>query len=245
MAGIPERIGYNKKLGFLLTKKIEDKKYLGKKHELEYNFDLLKLIGINDVFYKMYVPIEYEDKQYIDSLLMSNGISYGDKIVAINPAASCPSKRWPRDRFAKVAQYLNKNYQTKIVLICSEKNNRICKKISSYLSKRQYFISSNLKLRQLAALLQRCSLLISNDSGPVHIAVAVKTPVISIFGRNQAGLSPTRWRPLGKNDTVLHKEVGCQQCLAHNCERDFLCLKAITVEDVVNAAKKYKQNISS
>ncbi|MDI6605623.1 MAG: glycosyltransferase family 9 protein, partial [Candidatus Omnitrophota bacterium] len=75
------------------------------------------------------------------------------------------------------------------------------------------------------------------DSGPVHIASAVGTPVISIFGRSQAGLSPRRWGPLGAKDKVLHKSVGCVECLAHNCLREFACLKAITVEDVLEAAE--------
>jgi ADP-heptose:LPS heptosyltransferase len=70
----------------------------------------------------------------------------------------------------------------------------------------------------------------------VHIASAVGTPVISIFGRNQRGLSPKRWGPVGIKDKILHKEVGCIECLAHNCVKEFACLKAISVDDVVNAA---------
>jgi ADP-heptose:LPS heptosyltransferase len=76
----------------------------------------------------------------------------------------------------------------------------------------------------------------------VHIAVSVGTPVISIFGRNQKGLSPLRWGPLGKKDKVLHKEVGCIECLAHNCKKQFACLKAITVDDVVSAADSILRN---
>jgi ADP-heptose:LPS heptosyltransferase len=64
----------------------------------------------------------------------------------------------------------------------------------------------------------------------------VGTPVISIFGRNQKGLSPTRWGPVGPKDKILHKEVGCIKCLAHNCKKGFACLKAINVEDVLSSA---------
>ena len=81
---------------------------------------------------------------------------------------------------------------------------------------------------------KRCRLFISNDSGPVHIATAVGTPVISIFGRNQPGLSPKRWGPVGENDKALHKDAGCIECLAHNCIRGFLCLKEISAADVLN-----------
>ena len=70
----------------------------------------------------------------------------------------------------------------------------------------------------------------------MHIAAAVGTPVISIFGRSQKGLSPLRWGPVGRNDRVAHKTVGCVECLAHNCVRDFICLKAVTVDYVLNIA---------
>jgi ADP-heptose:LPS heptosyltransferase len=97
-------------------------------------------------------------------------------------------------------------------------------------------IAGKTSVGQLAGLLQKCDLFISNDSGPVHIASAVGTPVVSIFGRAQKGLSPLRWGPTGSKDKVLHKDVGCIQCLAHNCRQEFLCLRSITVEDVVAAA---------
>jgi ADP-heptose:LPS heptosyltransferase len=70
----------------------------------------------------------------------------------------------------------------------------------------------------------------------VHIASSVGVPVISIFGRNQKGLSPDRWGPVGRKDKILHKEVGCIECFAHNCIKEFACLKAITTDDVIKAA---------
>jgi len=70
----------------------------------------------------------------------------------------------------------------------------------------------------------------------MHIASAVGVPVISIFGRSQKGLGPKRWGPLGLKDLFLHKEVGCIECLAHNCAKEFACLKAVSVDDVVLAA---------
>jgi ADP-heptose:LPS heptosyltransferase len=70
----------------------------------------------------------------------------------------------------------------------------------------------------------------------MHIASAVGTPQVVIFGRNQPGLSPLRWGPISKKHRILHKEVGCIECLAHNCIKGFACLKAITVEEVLEAA---------
>jgi heptosyltransferase-2 len=97
-------------------------------------------------------------------------------------------------------------------------------------------LSARLTLGELAALLRRCDLLVSNDSGPVHMAAAVGTPVVDIFGRNQRGLSPARWGPLGDGHAVLHKEVGCVTCLAHRCDIEFLCLTSLSAEEVYQAA---------
>ncbi len=238
LAGIPERIGYDKKFGFLLTKKMKDLKHLGKKHEVEYNFDLLKEMGIKDKTEELYMPITKDDEDYVTSVLLQHKIQKDDRIIVINPTASCPSKIWPLERFLEVSDNLIRRYKAKIVFICSKEDDDICNRVTSYSDNKDCLVLSGLRLRQLAALIKRARLLISNDSGPVHIAVAVKTPVISIFGRNQAGLSPVRWRPLGKDDIVLHKEVGCKVCLAHNCDKGFMCLKAITVEDVLNAVEK-------
>ena len=97
-------------------------------------------------------------------------------------------------------------------------------------------LTGTLLIGELAELLSRTKLFISNDSGPVHVAVAMGVPVVVIFGRNDPGLSPKRWGPLGEKDIVLHKSPGCDPCLAHNCDKQFQCLSAITVEDVIAAA---------
>jgi heptosyltransferase-2 len=90
----------------------------------------------------------------------------------------------------------------------------------------------------LASILRRSKLFLSNDSGPVHIASAVGTPSVVIFGRKDAGLSPRRWGPTGAKDVALHKDVGCAKCLAHECKIGFKCLEAVTVEEVTAAAEK-------
>ena len=109
-------------------------------------------------------------------------------------------------------------------------------KVASLLDNRCLNLSGNTSVADVASVLKRARLFISNDSGPVHIACALGTPVIAIFGRSDRGLSPDRWGPSGKRDIVLHKDVGCDTCLAHDCRMGFRCLEAITVEEVLAAA---------
>jgi len=235
LSGIPKRIGYDRKLGFLLTDKIKHSKQLGLKHELDYNLDLLRYLGIEAPDKELFIPIKAESEKWLTEFFKQERINDTDKLLAIHPAASCPSKVWPVERFAETADLLAEKHGFKILVIAGPKDLTVAKNLINHLRSVTINLAGKTTVAQLASLLKRCRLLISNDSGPVHIASAVGTPVISIFARNQAGLSPKRWGPVGKKDKVLHK-AACLECLAHNCKKEFACLKAISVEDVLAAA---------
>jgi lipopolysaccharide heptosyltransferase II len=235
-AAIPRRIGYARKLGFLLTDRIKHTKQLGEKHESEYNLDLLRYLGIQTRDKNLFMPIKQESEKWVEDLFRQEGINKDDRLLAIHPGASCPSKIWPNERFAEVANRLIEKYGFKVLVASGPKDITLAQNVI----KNMHYLAINLagktSISQLASLFKRCQLFISNDSGPVHIASAVGIPVISIFGRSEKGLSPKRWGPQGIKDRILHKEVGCIECLAHNCVKGFACLKAITVEDVLSAA---------
>ncbi|MFH1655376.1 MAG: lipopolysaccharide heptosyltransferase II [Candidatus Omnitrophota bacterium] len=234
-AGIPERIGYNRKMGFFLTKKLDDKKYLGEKHEMGYSLDVIRALGIEPQDKTLFMPIKKESEDWVDRILKKNNALNSPNLVAIHPGASCPSKIWPQEHFSDLANRLIEEYRFKIIIISGPKDQKIAEKLIEKIEYPVIDLSGETTISKLASILKRCCLFISNDSGPVHISTAVGTPVISIFGRNQKGLSPLRWGPLGEKDIFLHKDVGCIECLAHNCKKEFICLKSISVEDVLEA----------
>lgn len=245
LAGIPRRIGYkNNKFGFLLTDPLKDTRPQGDRHEVEYCLDVLRHLGIKIDKPKLYMPLKKENEEWVKKLFADNDVLASQKVIAVHSDASCISKRWPTRKFIEVINQLMIKHHVKIVLIGGSATQKIAQEILPALKGPTINLVGQASLSQLASLLQKCHLLISNDSGPVHIAVAVGTPVVSIFGRNQAGLSPLRWRPLGAHDIVLHKEVGCEVCLAHNCIIGFECLEAITVEDVLRAAEDLFKSVS-
>ncbi|MFA5339363.1 MAG: lipopolysaccharide heptosyltransferase II [Candidatus Omnitrophota bacterium] len=237
LAGIPERAGYDKRWGFLLTKRLKDTKHLGEKHEIDYNFDVLRAIGIAAKDRTLYMPVKPEYERVIDRFMALNDLGGKDTIVAVHPGASCRSKRWAAYRFGRVADELIDKHNVKIVIIGGPSDVNTVKEVETGMLHKPLVLSEEHSLGEVAALLKKCKLLISNDSGPVHIAVAVGTPVVSIFGRLDPGLSPQRWGPVGPDDIVIHKDVGCEECLAHNCKLSFKCLDAITVEEVLTAAE--------
>ncbi|MFH1888706.1 MAG: lipopolysaccharide heptosyltransferase II [Candidatus Omnitrophota bacterium] len=235
-AGIRRRVGYDRKLGFLLTDRIKHTKQSGEKHESEYALDLVRYLGIEPQDNKIFMSLKPESEAWVEELFRQEGISETDKLLAIHPGASCPSKIWPYEGFAEAADRLNEKYGFKVLVVCGPKDITLAESVVKHMQRPAVNLAGKTSVSQLASILKRCDLFISNDSGPVHIAVAVGTPVISIFGRNQKGLGPLRWGPIGIKDKVLHKEVGCIECLAHNCTKKFACLKAITTDDVIVAA---------
>ncbi|MDP2905814.1 MAG: lipopolysaccharide heptosyltransferase II [Candidatus Omnitrophota bacterium] len=235
-ARIAKRVGFDRKLGSLLTDRLKHEKQSGAKHEAEYNLDLLRYLGINCRLSQLYMPIKKESEDWAIELLKVNGIGVGDKLLGIHPAASCPSKIWPAERFAEVADKLSQKYGFKTVIVAGPKDIDKAKVMQEHMHTRALNLAGKASVSQLASILKRCDLFISNDSGPVHIATAVGAPVISIFGRAQKGLGPLRWGPLGQKDKYLHKDAGCITCLAHNCVRGFVCIKSISVDDVIAAA---------
>ncbi len=238
-AGIPARIGYDRKMSRLLTRRMPHRKQEGLKHEVDYNFDLLAFAGITvkDADRRPYITVLPEYKKRAEHIMETSGIT--DNIVAIHAGASCPSKRWPPGRFSRVADALAAKRGACIVLVGGKESGTFNHLVISEMRRPAIDLTGKLTIGELAAFFTRCRLLISNDSGPVHVAVAVGTPVISIFGRRDTGLSPLRWGPLGKKDVVFHKNVGCTECLAHNCLKGFACLKAVTVDEISRSAERF------
>ncbi len=238
LAGIPVRIGYNRKQPWLLTHRLPHRKQEGAKHEAAYALDMLEIFGIRGEPPRPSIPIQAQAVERVEARLREAGVAPSARLVAIHPSASCVSKRWMPERFAAVAERLAAEDGVRICLVAGADDARHAQAVAAAMRAPALNLAGQLSVAELAALLQRCALLLSNDSGPVHVAAAVGTPVVDIFGRNQAGLSPQRWGPLGEGHVVLHKEVGCVTCLAHNCDIEFLCLTSLTADEVLAATKQ-------
>ena len=245
LANIPVRIGYRVKPGDrhgnlhqFLTHIVEEKKWQGKRHEADYNFDLLALIHVpRPEKLELYFPLSNADREALNRLLPDE---FSKRYVVFHPSASCISKRWAPERLAAVADHLAKEYGVFPVIIGEDLGALHAAQMQEFMNEKSLSLAGQLSLGMLGWLLKGARLLVSNDSGPVHVASAVGTPVISIFGRSKPGLSAVRWRPISENSSFLQKDVGCVECLAHECQIDFKCLKELKVEDVLEEARKYE-----
>jgi lipopolysaccharide heptosyltransferase II len=239
LSGIPRRVGYARgKMDFLLTDRLEYVKRFGEKHEVEYSLDVLRSIGVKAESSDPVVRVKEDDVKEADALLSGEGLKKDARYVVINPAASCVSKIWPAEKFAGLADAIIDEYGLPVVLDTGPDHVDIGEKVMGLMKNKPVFLCGKTSLGGLAAILKRAALFISNDSGPVHLACAVNTPVIAIFSRKEKGLSPERWGPYSGKSAVIHKDVGCVKCLAHKCDKGFLCLYSITVDEVMRKVQE-------
>jgi len=165
LAGIKKRVGFNRKFGFLLTDKIEHKKQEGKKHELEYTLDAIRVLGIEPEDRDLFMPIRKKSEMYIEEFLTSCAVRRGERIVALNPCASCPSKIWPVERLAQVADKLTDEFKVKVVVVSGPDDIDIGRDLVKLMHGPCVDASGKTTISELASLLRRCHLFISNDSG--------------------------------------------------------------------------------
>lgn len=236
LSRIPERIGYkNDKFGFLLNHPIVDQRPLGKKHESGYCLDVLEHLGIYSENTELFLPIKEEAELWADQFIHQNGLDQNDVLIAVHPGASDASKRWPDEKFAELIDKMVAQYHCHIIVIGSADVRDISRKIASKIQGQLLDLTGMVTLSQGISILRRCKMLVSNDSGPVHLAAAVQTPVVSIFTRNQPGINPERWRPLIDYTRVVAVPYDDQTSFADPDQVKEEYLDKITVTEVFEA----------
>jgi|GEM_PF-372638 len=199
LAGIPDRIGYDHKWDFLLTRKIEDSKRLGSKHEVEYNLDLVRVIGAETKDKTLALNIDLPDSH--TGSVNTPGVG----IVAIHPWTSDPVKQWPIERFRDLALKVVKETEMNVIIVGGPEELRNST-VFNGLGDRITNLTGKTTLVELASMLKGSKLLISGDSGPVHMACAVGTPVVALFRNDIPGKGPKRWGPWGINNVIIEKK---------------------------------------
>mgnify|MGYP003874195295 CR=1 FL=1 len=229
-AGVPERVGSNASMrGLLLTRSIPDEKWI---HEVERYLRVTRLAGAEGEGRLEFWHGE-EERRYIRRLLKEEGIDPGKPLVAVNPFTTWPSKRWEAGRFAELIRRLKADLGVQVVLTGSEEDLEEAERIASLSRAHPLILAGRTDVFQLGALLEICDLLITPDSAPMHIAAAVGTPTVALFGPT----SPLRHGPYGEGHTVLHHPPPCSPCYNTYC-RDRKCMLSITVDEVLEAVRR-------
>jgi 3-deoxy-D-manno-octulosonic-acid transferase/heptosyltransferase-1 len=202
-------------------------------HALSRGMMLLNAVGIptNEVEYKL--PMSDHDRKKIDELMKQHGINDEKSLIAINPVAKWETKLWPKKQFAELADMLIGQYDMKIVFTGGIKDYSIIQAITSSMKGRAINFAGKTTLTELAALYEKAALVVSTDTGPMHLAAAVGTPVVALFGPT----APWRTGPYGTGHQLIKAELECSPCFKRRCETTD-CMYQISVDQVLNGVQK-------
>ncbi len=260
-AGCREILGYNRGgRGFILSSKAPVTKEILCIHEIYYYMNLLRFFinddtqpAINEVFggisggleaaYKLYLNASEIEKARAQ--LADRGIIEGrDIILGINPGAFFgPAKRWFTDRYAATVRSLASKFDNlKIMVFGAAAEEKIGEEICAGLTGRAFNMCAKTSIRELIALISRCSLFLTNDSGAMHIAAAFSVPITAVFG-------PTDHKstyPLSRDYKIIRREIECSPCKKRICpEGHHLCMKNIDAELVIQSLTEDIERIKS
>ena len=235
LAKIPRRAGYSTDgRRFLLSHPVPVGERERLWHHTDYYLRMLAALGITGSKEPLQLNVTATEARKAREILGTG------RWVAVNPGASYgAAKRWFPDRFATVADQLVERYQVKIVLTGGTGEQDIGRDIQNFMTHTPLNLVGKTTVREMMAILEQCCLLITNDSGPMHIAAALKTPLVAIFGPTDH----TTTSPATAEARIVRKDTLCAPCLLRQCPTDHQCMKAVTADDVLQAAGAYMDGL--
>ena len=206
----------------------------GRVHAVDRYLDLVRQLGVATgppVTFPL--PERVSERDWLKQLWQRENIDAAETICVLHPAARWKTKRWPAERFARLADRLIAEHGARVILVGGADALGTIDDVRGQMKRKVLNLGGATNLRQLAALLRRANLLVTNDSGPMHLAAALGTPVVALFGPTD----PRRVGPYGEGHVVLRKDIDCSSCNRNRCARDGACMKAIEVDEVLCGAR--------
>jgi len=208
----------------------------GRRHAVEADLEALRLLGlqVHPVAPSLGLPPEAEAAA--GDLLTRKGAARDRDRVLIHPGARWWFKAWPTERFAALADGIAEEIGAEVIIGGGPGDMAAAEAIRSRMRRPAICLAGETSVLQLAAVLKHCRLFVGNDNGPMHIAAAVRTPVVALFGPTD----PAEWGPWGEGHVVLYKGVDCRECWRRGtCWRgEENCLRQITVDEAMVAVRR-------
>lgn len=231
LAGIPIRAGYDTDArGWLLTHAVHRTRAIRRVHQIRYYLEMVRALGCRGDGDDLRLKLRSETLALADSRLSATALSGGTTFIGMAPGAAYgPAKRWPAERFAAVAAELHRKYPEAVLLLFgSGRDREVTDIVAAALPDRVLNLAGETSLREVMALISRCRVFVTNDSGLMHIAGALNVPTVAIFGSTD----PTATSPPGDRNIIVRKPVDCSPCLKTVCPTDFRCMNLIMTAEV-------------
>jgi 3-deoxy-D-manno-octulosonic-acid transferase/heptosyltransferase-1 len=197
------------------------------KHALERYLDVARYLGAKDPSTACTLPIEREIlmiKQRIEGLKPA-----GRPLVAINPVARWKTKLWSERKFAELADRLIRERNAIVIFTGSHEDSLVNTRILAMMEQNAVSWAGETTLKELAALASLCTVFITTDTGPMHLAAAAGTKVVALFGPT----APWRTGPFGPSHITVRAGLNCSPCFKRTCDDNVRCMEEITVDEVM------------
>ena len=237
-AAVPVRIGTGfRYYSILFNKRVFEHRKDAKRHELDYNLNLLKLLGCSiegPPDFSLGIPPDADVK--IEALLRQFRVDHEKEIVVIHPGTGGSAREWPAAFFGNLADRLQEERGAQVILTGAKGEERKVAEVLIGSKGKAIPLVGRLSLMELGAVIKRANLFVSNSTGPLHLAAAVGTPVVGLFSQ-LVPMSAARWGPYTAKKRVLvpDKPIDCKDCL-RNDEMACACMASISVDQVYRAA---------
>ena len=221
-SGAAERVGK----GRLCTVRVSEQ---GNKHATAHYFDLLHAVEIPAVDQKLELFLAASERADATQRFDIAGVTPTGLKVGFFPGAGWKLREWMPERFAAIADRLVQHFNAEVLIFGGKKESELVHTVANLMDARAVPFAGNLQIRELAACIEKCDLFLTNDTGPMHIAAAVGTPTVSLFGPG----NHVRFQPLGALHQTIRHDVPCSPCkqFTDKC-KDNICMKKITVDEV-------------
>jgi heptosyltransferase-2 len=236
LAQIPRRVGFSSSAGrWLLTDTVP---FRWGTHDVERNLALLNVFGVENPSRDLWLKAEPEVVQRVTERLRTAGVGAFDTLVGINAGSVWATKRWLPEGFAVVADRLIRECGVQVIFIGGVKDVPIKQSILSQMKGKPVNWVGETTLKELIAVIGRCQAFLTNDSGPLHIAVATRVPTVAVFGPTTKELG---FFPYGPGHIVLERDLPCRPCSLHGTDTcplgHFNCMKQISSDEVFDAVR--------
>jgi len=231
LSGARIRAGHNNGKGsFFLNKKTHDDHAI--LSPIEHQFRVLRLLGLEPGEKRLELWTEKKEDERVRAFLESQWVAPTQVLVGMNPGSSLrwPTKQWPIENFAKLCDELAKR-NIRVVITGSEEDSALTEELFERTRNRPVNAVGKTSITELIALIRRCQVFISSDSAPMHIASSVGVPLIAIFGPTD----PKRHLVPPAQYQVFWKEIPCSPCYLRSCPIGHLCMKKISVQEILDA----------